>query len=497
MGHFDRLKKYNGKDGGSARDSRDKDKERKKSDKNEKSEKSDKELEEERRKKEEERRKKEEEEKEEEELEKECEKWCSIVCKVLIMVPILVTYVLMPARELVLRPEMTIDMPNLSGMRAVVTGGCSGLGLHTALLMAQSGASVTLGCRSNSADALSRLKKVSKAKAQPAVWPLDMDSLDTVRAFAERWNSQNSTALHILVNNVGSTNACSLTSDGIESAFQVNYLSHFLLTNLLLPALRASSPSRVVNVACQEGYLRPARGWSHRFPEGILQGWLGSPVPIQETIRVGSARVAFSADRKSFPTHELEASEEMPEESSTDLVDWSLDRCRAADAYSNAKLAVLAFSRSLESRLRSSAQNEGVTSHAINPNAMLTDFKQLAGERLSSLSYFPPVWIAGKVFGFISDRMRKMTMRSVEHGAKGVLHVASLKAVERSGGGLYDDTETSFTRCGRAPAFCGRVPDAWLPPVVLDEGALSELWRLSSDLVHLDSSSCESETCDA
>eukprot|EP00434_Breviolum_minutum_P041050 symbB.v1.2.036509.t2/scaffold5174.1/size30160/1 len=290
MGHFDRLKKYNGKDGGSARDSRDKDKERKKSDKNEKNEKSDKELEEERR-------KKEEEEKEEEELEKECEKWCSIVCKVLIMVPILVTYVLMPARELVLRPEMTIDMPNLSGMRAVVTGGCSGLGLHSALLMAQSGASVTLGCRSNSADALSRLKKVSKAKAQPAVWPLDMDSLDTVRAFAERWNSQNSTALHILVNNVGSTKACSLTSDGIESAFQVNYLSHFLLTNLLIPALRASSPSRVVNVACQEGYLRPARGWSHRFPEGILQGWLGSPVPIQETIRVGSARVAFSADR--------------------------------------------------------------------------------------------------------------------------------------------------------------------------------------------------------
>ncbi|CAK9031455.1 unnamed protein product [Durusdinium trenchii] len=102
MGHFDRLKKYNGKDREEKKDKKETKKETRTAA----------ELEEERR-------RKEEEEKEEEELEKECEKWCSIVCKILIVVPILVTYVLMPLRELVLRPDMAIDMPNLSGVRAV------------------------------------------------------------------------------------------------------------------------------------------------------------------------------------------------------------------------------------------------------------------------------------------------------------------------------------------------------------------------------------------
>ncbi|CAK9012946.1 unnamed protein product [Durusdinium trenchii] len=478
MGHFDRLKKYNGKDREEKKDKKETKKETRTAA----------ELEEERR-------RKEEEEKEEEELEKECEKWCSIVCKILIVVPILVTYVLMPLRELVLRPDMAIDMPNLSGVRAVVTGGCSGLGLHTALAMARSGASVVLGCRSEgssaAAVALETLKKASKAKAQPAVWSLEMDSLESVRLFAERYVESIGT-LHILVNNAGTTEACSLTRDGFESAFQVNYLSHFLLTNILLPVLRASSPSRIIHIACQEGYLRPARGWSHRFPEGILQGWLGSPVPIQETIRVGSLRVAFNASRVGA-SHELEASLDS-EVASRDPVEWSVERCRPAEAYSNAKLAVLAFSKELEFQLRNS-RSDGVTSHAINPNAMLTDFKPPATSERSSLSYFPPVWIAGKVFGFVGDWLRKMTMRSVEHGAKGVLHVASLKALERHGGGLFDDTETSFTKCGRAPAFCGRVPDAWLPPVILDERATGQLWKLSSDLVHLPN--CDGDTCDA
>ena len=152
MGSFDRLKKYHGRDKAPA-----KEKEK------EKPQKTEEELEEERK-------RKEQEEKEEEELEKACEKWCGIICKILILVPIVVTYVLLPLRELAVRPEMVVESRNLPHKRVVVTGGCSGMGLQAATSLAQAGASVILGCRSEESPqasaALQQLRKVGKTKAQ-------------------------------------------------------------------------------------------------------------------------------------------------------------------------------------------------------------------------------------------------------------------------------------------------------------------------------------------
>ncbi|CAE7513025.1 WWOX, partial [Symbiodinium sp. KB8] len=403
---------------------------------------------------EEERKRKEQEEKEEEELEKACEKWCGVVCKILILVPIVVTYILLPLRELALRPVMYTETRNLLNKRAVVTGGCSGMGLQAATSLAQSGASVILGCRSEA------LKKVGKSKAQFGVWSLELESFDSVRSFAQRYLDSVGT-LHLLINNAGTSQGCRLTDDGIEASFQVNYLSPFLLTNLLLPALQAGSPSRIVNVVCREGYLRPARGWQQRFPEGVLQGWLGLPVPIQEPVRVGSRRIAAaspsttssSSGASGAASHDL-AEDSEPEPENGGAIEWAMERCRAGDAYSNAKLASLTFSLEMERRLRNAAENDGITSHAINPNTVLTDFQKSLGatSERSAMSYLPPVWIAGKA----------------------------------SGGGLFDDTETAFTKCGRAAAFCGRVPTNWLPAVSLDEQASKQLWKVSEDIVGLE-----------
>jgi len=82
----------------------------------------------------------------------------------------------------------------------------------------------------------------------------DFASLDSVRALAKDFLTKYDT-LQVLVNNAGRVNVMrSVTVDGFEATFQVDYLSHFLLTNLLLEVLKKSAPSRIVNVSSASHY---------------------------------------------------------------------------------------------------------------------------------------------------------------------------------------------------------------------------------------------------
>ena len=77
----------------------------------------------------------------------------------------------------------------------------------------------------------------------------DLSSLDAVRAAAKEFQSRYP-ALHVLVNNAGASPEERIeTADGLEYAFVVNYLSHFLLTHLLLDLLKSNAPSRIVNIS--------------------------------------------------------------------------------------------------------------------------------------------------------------------------------------------------------------------------------------------------------
>jgi NAD(P)-dependent dehydrogenase (short-subunit alcohol dehydrogenase family) len=82
-------------------------------------------------------------------------------------------------------------------------------------------------------------------------------------------------AIHVLVNNAGVIHTSKTqTADGYEAVFGVNHLAPFLLTNLLLPRLRASAPSRIVTVASD----------AHRFAKldfDNLQGEKGWSFPRQ------------------------------------------------------------------------------------------------------------------------------------------------------------------------------------------------------------------------
>lgn len=82
---------------------------------------------------------------------------------------------------------------------------------------------------------------------------LDTGSLNSVRQFAAIVN-KNYSKIDILINNAGvMATPFHLTEDGFESQFAINYLGHFLLTHLLMPALRAAGTkelrSRIVNVS--------------------------------------------------------------------------------------------------------------------------------------------------------------------------------------------------------------------------------------------------------
>ncbi|WP_109482199.1 oxidoreductase [Paraburkholderia sp. C35] len=148
------------------------------------------------------------------------------------------------------------SIPPQTGRRVVVTGANSGIGYHTAAILAQRGAEVVLACRDEQrgANALARLRQeVPNAAVQ--LEHLDLASLASIRAFADRQLALR-LPLDILVNNAGvmAPPRRAETRDGFELQFGINVLGHFALTALLLPALEMASNSaserpRVVTIA--------------------------------------------------------------------------------------------------------------------------------------------------------------------------------------------------------------------------------------------------------
>jgi len=138
---------------------------------------------------------------------------------------------------------------------AIVTGGTAGIGFQTAIKLGEKGYVVTISARDDDKgkEAVTQIKKaVPEGKVDYLV--LDLDSLASVKTFAKAYLDRN-VPLHLLVNNAGAMFASfALTKDGVERSWQVNHLSHFLLTSLLWPRLKAAGAAggaRVVNVSSE------------------------------------------------------------------------------------------------------------------------------------------------------------------------------------------------------------------------------------------------------
>jgi NAD(P)-dependent dehydrogenase (short-subunit alcohol dehydrogenase family) len=154
------------------------------------------------------------------------------------------------------------DLPDLTGKVAIVTGGNSGIGFHTARHLVAHGATVVLACRNVDAAAAAAAKMTGRTRVER----LDLASQASVRAFAERWEGP----LDLLVNNAGVMRPPHYreTEDGHELMFGTNHLGHFALTGLLLPALLAAPSPRVVTVASIAHHVGDARVLAANPPEG-------------------------------------------------------------------------------------------------------------------------------------------------------------------------------------------------------------------------------------
>jgi len=139
---------------------------------------------------------------------------------------------------------------NMIGKICLVTGGTNGIGKATAHTLAQMGATVVIVGRD--AQKAAQVSKEIQAVSgnQNVDWLLaDLSSQQDIQRLVTEFKSKYS-QLHVLINNAGGAFMTrQLSVDGIEMTFALNHLAYFLVTNLLLDTIKASAPSRIINVS--------------------------------------------------------------------------------------------------------------------------------------------------------------------------------------------------------------------------------------------------------
>jgi NAD(P)-dependent dehydrogenase (short-subunit alcohol dehydrogenase family) len=147
-----------------------------------------------------------------------------------------------------------VDGVDLTGKRAIVTGGASGIGVETARALAGAGAEVTIAVRNTAqGDQVAADIRSSAGNDQVSVAALELTDAASIDAFVSGWNEP----LDILVNNAGvmAIQERTLTDRGQEMQFATNHLGHFALALGLHDALTVAGNARIVAVS-SSGHLR-------------------------------------------------------------------------------------------------------------------------------------------------------------------------------------------------------------------------------------------------
>ncbi|MFB9658691.1 oxidoreductase [Glycomyces mayteni] len=183
----------------------------------------------------------------------------------------------------------TADIPDQSGRVFLVTGANSGLGLETARALARRGARVVMTVRNTAAgEAAAEAIRAEVPGADLEVRRLDLADLDSVRAFAEGFDSP----IDVLVNNAGiMAPPFSLSPQGHEIQFATNHLGHFALTGLLLDRLASPDP-RVVTVSSL------AHGHGRIFFDDPVGERRRSPVAYYSQSKLANLLFGLELDRR-------------------------------------------------------------------------------------------------------------------------------------------------------------------------------------------------------
>jgi NAD(P)-dependent dehydrogenase (short-subunit alcohol dehydrogenase family) len=138
----------------------------------------------------------------------------------------------------------------MKGKTVLITGADGGIGREITRALAKQGATLVMACIDVN-DARPVCEAIAEESGNRAIemMQLDLASLASIRQFAASF-SERYPQLHVLINNAGVYCAKKQeTADGFEKTIGINYLGPFLLTQLLLPALKQAPDARMVNVS--------------------------------------------------------------------------------------------------------------------------------------------------------------------------------------------------------------------------------------------------------
>ncbi|WP_068475705.1 SDR family NAD(P)-dependent oxidoreductase [Saccharicrinis aurantiacus] len=145
---------------------------------------------------------------------------------------------------------------NLEDKTIVFTGGTDGMGRVAVEMLYNMGAHVVVLGR-NKAKTENVISEISKTEGTGSLslQICDLASMDSVKRCADRILAEYS-RIDVLINNAGiNITKPTFTSDGFETNWSINYLGSYLLTNLLLPRIQQSSPSRIVNLTTNTAFI--------------------------------------------------------------------------------------------------------------------------------------------------------------------------------------------------------------------------------------------------